>query len=79
MIVSDAKLVDGKMVLVNTIEVEQSKLTADCWLIQFRGLGACTSCQCFNAKTGKVKTRGPNTCGGGETLKRLLAKGGGAI
>ncbi|MEA2104852.1 MAG: hypothetical protein U9P79_09475 [Candidatus Cloacimonadota bacterium] len=58
---SNARLENGKLKTYDTVEVEQSKLTSDCWLIQFRGLEACESCD----------LKGTDECGGGETLKRL--------
>jgi len=52
---------DGKIVITSSKEIDQRKLTSDCWLIQFSGLSACKDCPA--AKTAD--------CGGGETLKRL--------
>lgn len=41
--------------------IDQSKMTSDCWLIQFSGLSACNTCE----------VRGTDECGGGKTLQRL--------
>lgn len=62
--VSKGKLVDGKLVATDTIEVNQNKLTSDCWLIQFRGLSECENCDLKNT----------SECGGGETLNKLMTK-----
>jgi len=50
---------DGK--ITNTKVIDQSKLTSDCWLVQFNGLAACETCE----------VKGTKECGGGETLKAL--------
>ena len=52
------ELKDGKLQVVESRQVDQSQLTADCWLVQFRGLQACVDCDAFNTKG----------CGGGKTL-----------
>jgi hypothetical protein len=62
----------GKLVLKNgiaveedVIEINQTHLTSDCWLIQFHGLRACTTCECRRG------TKNHKECGGGETLKAM--------
>jgi hypothetical protein len=61
MVYSEAKLVNGQIVTTNTKIINQSKLTSDCWLIQFNGLSACKKCE----------LKGTKDCGGGKTLKQL--------
>lgn len=61
MLYQKAKVVNGRIETTESKEIDQSKLTADCWLIQFNGLSACTTC----------KLKGTSECGGGETLKRM--------
>jgi hypothetical protein len=60
---SEAKVENGQLVLTGTKQIDQSKLTSDCWLVQFNGLTACENCEARNTPD----------CGGGETLKRLSA------
>lgn len=64
MMYGKGKLVDGKLVIVDQKEIDQTSLTADCWPVQFNGLKECETCQ----------YRGKKSCGGGETLKRLQAQ-----
>jgi hypothetical protein len=64
MIYGEAKIVDGKLVVENTKEIDQSTLTSECWLIQFNGLDACKTCECLGKKD----------CGGKNIRKRLLKK-----
>ena len=52
---------NGRLVLKDEKVIDQSTLTADCWLVQFDGLKACETCE----------LKGKRDCGGGETLKRL--------
>jgi len=52
---------NGQLVKKESKMIDQSKLTSDCWLIQFNGLGACEGCE----------FRDTDDCGGGETLKRI--------
>lgn len=61
MIYSKAKIENGRIVTTDTRVIDQSTLTADCWLIQFEGLAACESC----------KMSGTPECGGGDTLVRM--------
>lgn len=56
-----AKIRDGKIVITHSKEIEQNKLTSDCFLVQFVGIEACANCE----------LRGTADCGGGETLKSL--------
>jgi len=53
---------DGQLVITESKQIDQSKLTSDCWLIQFSGLSACKTCE----------VKGTSECGGGETLKNEL-------
>lgn len=57
---SKAHLENGRLVIDSTKEMS---LTDDCWLIQFNGLSACEFCELM----------GTGECGGGETLKAILA------
>lgn len=54
---------DGKVTEQRIIE--QSEMTADCWLIQIEGLKACEGCV----------AKGSDECGGGQTLIRLRRAG----
>ena len=53
--------INGQVVETDVKEIDQSKLTSDCWLIQINGLQACSECEFRNTKD----------CGGGKTLKLL--------
>jgi len=55
-------LKDGKVIAEVSV-VPQKNLTSDCWLIQFRGLVACSDCEFFLKKN----------CGGGPTLLNMIA------
>ena len=55
---------DGKIKIISSKVIDQSKLTSDCWLIQFYGLTACKNCELKNT----------TNCGGSKTLKSLLTK-----
>jgi len=59
--IQKASIKNGQIVITESKQVNQDKLTADCWLIQFNGLSACDTCD----------IKGTSDCGGGETLKRL--------
>ena len=59
MIYAKAEIQNGEMILTEQKEIYQSKLTSDCWLIQFSGLEECETCEFKNT----------DECGGGETLK----------
>jgi len=57
------KVVNGKRVVVAKRNIiDQSKLTSECWSIQFFGQNACIKCE-FNNKAG---------CGGKEIRKKAL-------
>lgn len=62
MLYQKAEVKDGQVVITESKEIDQSKLTADCFLIQFDGLSACENCP---AKDTPV-------CGGQAIRKRLL-------
>jgi hypothetical protein len=55
MIYGEAELVNGKVVIVNKRVIDQSTLTADCFLIQIKGADACKNCENLNK---------PRKCGG---------------
>ena len=61
MIYEKAEIRDNQVITTYSREIDQGKLTSDCWLIQFEGLRACKTC----------KIRGTKDCGGGKTLKRM--------
>jgi hypothetical protein len=48
---------------VETKVINSSKLTSDCWMIQFRGIKACAACEYFDTED----------CGGKEILKKIAA------
>jgi hypothetical protein len=50
--------------LSNTKEVDQNKLTSDCWMIQINGLEECEKCQFLNKRS----------CGGKKIRKQLLGE-----
>lgn len=64
MLYQKAKIENGKVVITESKQVDQSKLTADCWIVQFNGIEACNECEYRDTKD----------CGGGETLKKLEGK-----
>jgi len=57
----EAKIENGEMIVTSSKEIDQSKMTSDCFMIQFSGLEACSKCEYKNTKE----------CGGGQTLKNL--------
>jgi hypothetical protein len=61
MIYGKGNIVNGQFVITEQKEIDQSTLTSDCWMIQFKGISACTECEFKNTKD----------CGGGETLRKL--------
>ena len=61
MLYQKAKIVDGQMVITESKVIDQSKLTSDCWLIQFDGLAACANCEIKDTAE----------CGGQAIRKRL--------
>lgn len=60
--VKKAKIENGRMVITETKVIDQSKLTSECWSIQFEGLTACKTC----------KLNLTPECGGRNIRKRLL-------
>lgn len=65
MLYQKAKVENGQIVITESKEIDQSKLTSDCWLIQFDGLSACDTCE----------SRNTPDCGGQAIRKRLLRGG----
>ncbi|MCK5611637.1 hypothetical protein KAR91_57735 [Candidatus Pacearchaeota archaeon] len=61
MIYQKAEVKDGQMIITESKEIDQSKLTSDCWLIQISGLSACETCEFVNTPE----------CGGQAIRKRL--------
>ena len=57
-------LENGELKFRNEKEIDQSTLTSDCWLIQFKGLEVCNTCEFKNT----------DKCFGGQTLKKLKNK-----
>jgi hypothetical protein len=55
MIYAKGNVVNGKMVLSDVQQIDQSTLTSDCFLIQIQGASACTTCENLNK---------PRICGG---------------
>ncbi len=62
MLYQKASIENGKVVITESKVIDQSKLTGECWLIQFNGLEACTGCELLNK----------SDCGGQSIRKRLL-------
>ena len=62
MLYQKAKVENGQLVITESKVIDQSKLTSDCWLIQFDGLSACQNCP----------ARDTRECGGQAIRKRLL-------
>lgn len=56
-----AHIESGKLVIDDTKQIDQSKMTSDCFLIQFDGLSACKTCE----------VKDTDECGGGATLASL--------
>jgi len=56
------ELKDGVLVETSSKEIDDSKLTSECWLIQINGLDACKKCEFLNKKD----------CGGKKIRKKLL-------
>lgn len=63
MLYQKAEIKDNKLVITESKEIDQNKLTSDCWLIQFDGLSACKNCEFFNTLE----------CGGQTIREHLLA------
>ncbi len=62
MLYQKAKIVNDQIVITESKEIDQNKLTSDCWLIQFNGLSACKTCEALNT----------SDCGGQAIRKRLI-------
>ena len=62
MLYQKAKVENGRLVITESKVINQSKLTSDCWLIQFDGLAACENCSVKNTRE----------CGGQAIRRRLL-------
>jgi len=60
----EAAIEGGVVVEKEVIEIDQSKLTSDCWLIQFKGLKACENCE----------AKDTDECGGKDIRKSLEAE-----
>ncbi len=45
MLYQKAEVKNGQVVITESKKIDQSKLTSDCWLIQFSGLSACETCE----------------------------------
>jgi hypothetical protein len=55
---------DANMNAVETIEIDQGSLTADCWLVQIKGIRACAECEYLKKPD----------CGGGLTLLGIIGQ-----
>jgi hypothetical protein len=62
MIYQKAKIENGQIVITESKIIDQTKLTSECWLIQFSGLSACEDCSALNT----------SDCDGKAIRKRLL-------
>lgn len=62
MLYQKAKIDNGKLIIAESKVINQSELTADCWLIQFDGLKACNDCEFLDTED----------CGGINIRKSLL-------
>lgn len=58
----EVELKNGKVIEKEVYTKKQSELTADCWIVQFKGLFACKECEEYCKKD----------CGGGKTLLNIL-------
>ena len=61
MLYQKAIIKDNEIVINESKVIDQSKLTSDCWLIQFEGLKACANCEVLNTEE----------CGGQSIRKSL--------
>ncbi len=66
MLYQKVELKNGQVVITTSKEVDQSKLTSECWFIQFNGLTACESCEFLNT----------DECGGKRIRETLLRSRG---
>lgn len=55
MLYAKGNVVNGKVILTEKKTIDQSKLTADCFMIQIKGAEACKTCENLNK---------PRICGG---------------
>ncbi len=62
MLYQKAKIENGNLVFTESKEIDQSKLTSECWLIQFDGLAACENCE----------VKDTDECGGLAIRRRLI-------
>ena len=62
MLYQKAKIENGQMVITESKIIDQSKLTSDCWPVQFSGLSACENCEVKNTPD----------CGGQAIREQLL-------
>lgn len=58
---SKLSLENGTVVETESKTIDQNKLTGECWLIQFKGLEACKTCE----------LKGKRDCGGKKIRKTL--------
>ena len=61
-----AEIVDGKIVIKKTRDIDQSKMTEECWEVQFNGLEYCSTCN----------YKDKDTCGGKNIRKKGKNKKG---
>lgn len=64
MLYQKAKIKNGKIVITESKQVDQSTLTAECWIVQIEGLGACEKCEFKDTEE----------CGGKEIRKKAGKK-----
>ena len=64
MLYQETKIENGQVVITESKVIDQSKLTSDCWLIQFSGLSACETCSAKDTPD----------CGGQAIRKQLLSQ-----
>ncbi len=62
MLYQTVEITNGELVITSSKEVDQTKLTSDCWMIQINGLEACKKCEFLNKRN----------CGGKAIRKNLL-------
>ena len=62
MLYQEMEMENGQPVIKKSKVIDQSKLTSDCWLIQFVGLAACKDCEYANT----------DECGGQSIRAALL-------
>jgi hypothetical protein len=57
MLYQTAKVENGQMKIVESKVIEQSKLSSECWTVQFQGLKACKDCESRGKDCGGVNIR----------------------